>query len=247
MRIAALYDIHGNLPALEAVLDEVAHEGVDRIVVGGDVVPGPMPREALARLTGIGLPTAFIHGNGETDLLAELDGAESRVPEPFREAVRWSGTQLEDGQVRFMRTWPLTLRASVPEVGDVLFCHATPASDNEIFTRLTVEEDVARMIAGTDADVVVCGHTHMQFDRTIGGVRVVNAGSIGMPFGERGAFWLTIGPDVRLRRTEYDLAEAARSIRATAYPGVDAFVDQNLLHPPSEARMLEVFGGGDAR
>ena len=247
MPIAALYDVHGNLPALEAVLDDMAREGVDRVVVGGDVVPGPMGREALSRLTEIALPTEFIHGNGETDLLAELDGVESRVPEPFREAVRWSGAQLEDEQVRFMRTWPSTLRVSVPGMGDVLFCHATPTSDAHVFTRLTPEEDVARLMEGASADVLVCGHTHMQFDRTVGDMRVVNAGSVGMPFGEPGAYWLLLGPDVRLRRTGYDLEKAACRIRATAYPGVDAFVDESLLHPPSEERMLEAFGRGGRR
>lgn len=247
MRIAALYDIHGNLPALEAVLDDMAREDVDRVVVGGDVLPGPMPSETLARLVEIGLPTDFIHGNGETDTLAELDGVPSRVPEAFREAVRWSGSRLDAEGVRLVRRWPATVRASVSGVGDVLFCHATPESDTEIFTRLTPEKDVAPFFAGVDVDLIVCGHTHMQFDRTVGGVRVVNAGSVGMPFGEPGAYWLLIGPGVHLRRTDYDLEGAARRIGATSYPGVDAFVQDNLLHPPTETRMLEVFGGGGAR
>jgi diadenosine tetraphosphatase ApaH/serine/threonine PP2A family protein phosphatase len=134
----------------------------------------------------------------------------------------------------------------IPGLGDVLFCHATPTSDTELFTRLTPDEEVTRLLDGTEADLLVCGHTHMQFDRRVGEVRVVNAGSVGMPFGETGAFWLLLGPDVRLRRTRYDLEEAARRMRATAYPGVGAFVDQSVLNPPTEARMLEAFGGGRA-
>ena len=243
MRIAALYDIHGNLPALEAVLDEMAHEGVDRVVVGGDVLPGPMARDTLARLTGLDLPIDFLHGNGEVDALAELDGIPSRVPEAFREAVRWSGRELEPEQVDFVRGWPPTVRATVAGLGEVLFCHATPHSDTEIFTRATPEEDVAHLVAGARADVVVCGHTHMQFDRAVGGTRVVNAGSVGMPFGEPGAYWLLLGPDVRLRRTRYDLEGAAERMRATAFPGADAFVEQNVLRPPTEERMLGAFGG----
>jgi len=243
MRIAALYDIHGNLPALDAVLAEVAREEVDRIVVGGDVLPGPMPAAALTRLAGLDVPVAFIHGNGEADALAELDGRPSRVPEAFREAVRWSAAALTEEQVDFVRTWPLTLRMPVPGLGLVLFCHATPGSDTEIFTRVTPEEEVAPLLEGTEADLVVCGHTHMQFDRIVAGTRIVNAGSVGMPFGEPGAYWLLLGGEVGLRRTAYDTDAAARRMRATTYPGVDTFVVRNVLHPPSEARMLDAFGG----
>jgi hypothetical protein len=75
MRVAALYDIHGNLPALEAVLQDVRQADVDQIVVGGDVVPGPMPRETLGRLLDLGLPTHFIYGNGELAILAQMEGA----------------------------------------------------------------------------------------------------------------------------------------------------------------------------
>ena len=89
-------------------------------------------------------------------------------------------------------------------------------------------------------EVVVCGHTHMQFDRQMGRTRVVNAGSVGEPYGEPGAHWLLLGPDIQLRQTPYDLALAAERIVATAYPGVHAFV-QGMLHPPSEGEMLELF------
>ena len=86
--------------------------------------------------------------------------------------------------------------------------------------------------------MVVCGRTHMQFDRTIGRTRVVNAGSVGMPFGKPGAYWLLLGPDVELRHTRYDLAKAAKRIRATSYPQAQEFADHNVLQPPSEKEML---------
>jgi hypothetical protein len=95
--------------------------------------------------------------------------------------------------------------------------------------------------------VVICGHTHMQFDRTIGSVRVMNAGSVGMPFGESGADWLLLGPDVQLRRTPYDLTKAAERIRETNYPQADDFAARNVLQPPSEGEMLEVFGRAELR
>src|SRR5262245_3457423 len=98
MRVAALYDIHGNLPALDAVLDEIAEASVDRVVIGGDVVPGPMPSETLERLRQVDLPIAFIFGNGELAVLAECAGKDSGVPAPYREATRWNAEQLEPSQ-----------------------------------------------------------------------------------------------------------------------------------------------------
>jgi predicted phosphodiesterase len=100
----------------------------------------------------------------------------------------------------------------------VLFCHATPRNENECFTRLTAEDRLLPIFQGLDVSVVICGHTHMQFDRMVGAVRVVNAGSVGMPFGEPGADWLLLGPGVQLRHTCYDLPAAARRILATPYP-----------------------------
>lgn len=248
MRIAAIYDVHGNLPALEAVLDEIRRAGVDRVVVGGDVVPGPMPRETLSRLLDLDLPVDFIRGNGEVAVLqARAGGEPEAVPEPAREAVRWVARRLGDEEERTLASWPLTVRLEVPGLGEVLFCHATPRNETEIFTRLTPEERLLPVFAGVGASVVVCGHTHMPFDRTVGGVRVVNAGSVGMPFGEPGADWLLLGPEVEHRHTLYDLAAAAGTIRATDYPQAEPFAARNVLHPPSEAEMLEALSRGELR
>ena len=242
MRVAAIYDVHGNLPALEAVLDDVRSAAVDHVVVGGDVFPGPMPREALARLRDLDIPVQFIRGNGDRVVLAQMGGTEpSEVPEPFREVVRWVAQQLDPEDERLVASWPATLRVEIPELGEVLFCHATPRSDTEIFTRLTPEDRLLPLFQGLGVSLVVCGHTHMQFDRTIGRVRVVNAGSVGMPFGEPGAYWLLLGPDVQLRRTYYDLTKAAERIRGTSYPQAHDFAAHNVLQPQSEATMLESF------
>jgi hypothetical protein len=123
----------------------------------------------------------------------------------------------------------------------VLFCHATPRSDTELFTRLTPEERLVPAFEGLDVALVVCGHTHMQFDRTIGTTRVHNAGSVGMPYGEPGAYWLLLGPTVQCRRTDYDRKQAAARIRATGYPQAEDFAENNVLGLPSEAEALEVF------
>lgn len=241
-RVAAIYDIHGNLPALEAVLEEVRQAGVDQVVVGGDVVPGPMPRETLARLLDLGIPVQLIHGNGDREVLAARHGTETAtLPEQAREAIRWTAQQLEPEHERWMASWPPTLRLEIRGLGPVLFCHATPRNDTEIFTRVTAEDRLLPVFEGLDVPVIVCGHTHMQFDRKIGRVRVVNAGSVGMPFGKPGADWLLLGPDVELRHTPYDLAKAAERIGGTSYPQARDFAERYVLQPPSEGEMLEVF------
>jgi predicted phosphodiesterase len=227
MRFAALYDIHGNLPALEAVLEEVREAEVDQIVVGGDVVPGPMPRETLAGLRDLKIPVRFIQGNGEVAVLAARAGTElGPLPEKAREVLRWTAEQLEPADERWLASWPQTLRLDIPGWGEVLVFHATPRSDTECFTRLTPEDVLLPIFGGLDVPLVLCGHTHMQFDRQIGGIRVVNAGSVGMP---------------------YDLARAAERIRATAYPQAEDFAAHNVLRPPSEAEMLAAFSKVELR
>jgi predicted phosphodiesterase len=253
MRIAALYDIHGNLPALEAVLADVREARADLIVVGGDVIPGPMPRETLALLLDLHLPVRYIYGNGELAVLAQI-GVEdpnavtywgttsgAPLPEPLRQVMRWTARQVHPDYDDVLRSWPKTLGMEIDELGDVLFCHGTPRSETEGFTRLTPEDLLLPVFQGLGASLVVCGHTHMQFDRMIGTVRVVNAGSVGMPFGEAGADWLLLGPGVELRHTSYDLVRAAERVRGTQYPQANDFAASSILNPPSEAAMLDVF------
>ncbi|HXZ39113.1 MAG TPA: metallophosphoesterase family protein [Terriglobales bacterium] len=248
MRVAALYDIHANLPALEAVLGDVRRAKVDRIVVGGDVLPGPMPRETLACLLALDIPVQFIHGNGEVAVLEQIAGKEpSKVPEQYRPIIAWTAQQLGSEHERLLRGWPKALSVEIPGLGEVLFCHATPRNENECFTRSTPEDRLLPVFDGLNVAVVVCGHTHMQFDRMVGKLRVVNAGSVGMPFGEPGADWLLLGPDVELRHTPYELAKAAERIRATSYPQAQEFATRNVLQAPSEAEMVEVFARAELR
>jgi putative phosphoesterase len=242
VRAAALYDIHGNLPALEAVLAEIASTGIDSVIIGGDVIPGPMPNETLARLLDLDLPIQFITGNGEIAVIAEMEGRDSGVPLPYRQSIKWNAAQLSSRDRELLKAWPETLSMQITGLGKVLFCHATPQNSNDIFTRLTPSDRLVSMLSGSGADVVICGHTHMQFDRTVDSIRVVNAGSVGMPFGEPGAYWLLVGPEIELRRTEYDLEEAAARIRRTQYPDAEAFAAQNILMSPSEEKMLRLFG-----
>jgi predicted phosphodiesterase len=236
-RVAALYDIHGNLPALEAVLRDVRAAGVEHLVIGGDVLPGPMPGELLARLLDLDIPVQFIQGNGDREVIAPT-GA---VPEAYLSSMRWNAEQLNAEDLHRIAGWPLTQRVRIDSIGEVLFCHATPRNDVEIFTRLTSDTPLLPIFGALGVPLAVCGHTHMQFDRMIGTVRVVNAGSVGMPFGEPGAYWLLLGPDVQLRRTPYDLQAAAERIRATNYPTAGEFAARYVLQPPSEHDMLAAF------
>ena len=247
MRVAAIYDIHGNLPALEAVIEDVRRQGVNQIVIGGDVVPGPMPRETLACLLELDIPVQFIQGNGEVAVLAQRAGTDSGVPAQFRESVRWNAKQLEAEEEQLLTAWPDTVRLEIGGLGEVFFCHATPRSKTEIFIRTTPQERVLPAFAGVGQPMVICGHTHMQFDRTIGNLRVINAGSAGMPFGKPGAYWLLLAGDVELRRTPYDLASAAQRIQETNYPQANEFAARNVLQPPTEAQMLEAFAKVELR
>jgi predicted phosphodiesterase len=259
MRVAAICDIHGNLPALEAVLQDIRQAHVDQIVVGGDVVPGPMPRETLARLLDLDIPVQCVYGNGELAVLAQMAATDpdtvtywgttsgAPLPEPLREVVRWTAQQLHPEYERPLASWPKTLSLEIGGLGTVLFCHATPRNETEIFTRLTAEERLLPVFEGLNVSVVVCGHTHMQFDRMIGRIRVVNAGSVGMPFGEPGADWLLLGPDVQLQHTDYDLTEAAARIRGTRYPQAEDVAAHYVLQPPSEREMLDVFGKAELK
>jgi predicted phosphodiesterase len=242
MRIAALYDIHGNFPALEAVLADVTHAGADRIVVGGDVLPGPMPRETLARLQSVDVPIDFLCGNGDRETLEESPERPSRIPESGRRQLRWCRAQLDEAQAAAIAAWPPHVRLDLDGLGSVLFCHATPRSDEEIVTHLMPEALVRPILEGA-ADLVVCGHIHVQFDMMVGRTRVVNAGSIGMPFEKPGAYWLLLDSGrVELRRTEYDLQAAAAAVRRTEFPDAEPFASISILQPPDMLQALTQFG-----
>ncbi|HKG92083.1 MAG TPA: metallophosphoesterase family protein [Gemmatimonadaceae bacterium] len=242
-RVAALYDIHGNLPALEAAMAAVEAAGADTIVVGGDVVLGPMPRETLERLLALGPRARFIRGNCDRLVVDAFDGRPlpPRLPPAVREPIAWTAAQLDRTHRDALAGFPETLALGVDGLGEVLFCHATPRSDEEIYTVRTPAERVRPMLEGVMQRVVVCGHTHMQFDRTVDGVRLLNAGSVGMPYGRPGAYWLLLGPDAQPARTDYDLERAADLVRHTSYPQAAEFAERQLLRPQSEEEILRLF------
>ena len=208
--VAALYDIHGNLAALEAVLAEVPDDAT--ILVGGDICAGgEQPSETLTRLRGLGDRVVWLRGNADRELFPGEDGL---APPEFLEEAR---SKLSEEEIAFLHDLPPTQR-----IGDVLYCHASPRNDLDIFTERTPEERIAFLFDGLDAATVVCGHTHMQYERTVAGVRVVNAGSVGAPYEEEpGAYWLL---DLVHRRTPYDGAE----LKATREEAVAEFTERGL-------------------
>jgi len=227
VRVAALYDVHGNLPALEAVLDEVdAHA----ILVGGDVASGPFPRETLERLQGYGSRVHFLRGNA--DRVLDFDGANDG--EPWVRSRYWVAERLGEEHLAFLAGLPLDITLDVGGLGPVRFCHGAPGSDEQVITRVTSDERLRGLLAGIEESMVVCGHTHIQFDRVLDGIRVLNAGSVGAPYeGRRGAYWLEVGPDVSFRRTEYDVEAAVAAITASGYPNAERSIGYILDEDPA--------------
>jgi putative phosphoesterase len=224
VRIAALYDVHGNVHALEAVLAEIEGEGVDTIVFGGDIAAGPFPKETLELVRS--LDAVCIRGNAD-----QRNGKWGADPWVWEQLGEEAGEWLE----------------ALPEhavLGGVFFCHATPRSDKEIVTPATSDERLAEMLAGVEQELVVGGHTHMQQDRWVERRRFVNPGSVGRPYEDAtGAYWGIVGDEVDLRRTDYDLEAAAAATRASGHPLAGELAEENVLRVPSREEAIAAFGG----
>jgi predicted phosphodiesterase len=230
LRIAALADVHGNLPALEAVLTEVHAEAVDVVVFGGDLVWGPWPSECLQRAEALGDRALLLRGNCERLV---LEGASP--------AHAWARDRLSDAECSRIAAWPLTVTLDIDGLGPTLFCHATPRSDEEILTPESPEAAWREAYGAVRERMVVCGHTHLQSDEEHAGIRVVNPGSVGAPTIRPVAWWAMLGPEVELRTTAYDTA-ATISAASEIVPDVEGFAGW-LLDPPSyEARLGAIAG-----
>jgi predicted phosphodiesterase len=219
--VAVLCDVHGNLPALDAVLAELEAQPPDAVVIGGDVAAGPMPHEVLERLLGLPWTVHWVRGNADRCVVTAFDGEvpEHEREEPMWVADAWTAARLSPAGRDLLAGLPPLAELTVEGVGRVLFCHGTPYSDEERVTAVTPEPRLARILDGVTADLVVGGHTHRQFELRAGDRRMVNAGSVGRPYErEPGAYWLRLGPGVELRRTPYDAAAATAAFRALGYP-----------------------------
>ncbi len=245
MRVAVLSDIHGNLPALDAVLADVERVGVDAVVVNGDIADGPMPGETMDRLGSLGERVLWVRGNTDRWLVDAFDGGLSLpgLPtNPSAEWFAWAATRLDTAHRDLLADLPLTISLDIDGLGPVLFCHGTARDDNEFLLVDSPLRLFTDAFAGVEEELVVVGHTHMPFDRLADRRRVVNAGSVGLPYGHRGASWALLGPEVVLRQTAYDTAAATAAIRAAAsgFPALDDFT-ANVEHGSSDAEALAAF------
>src|SRR5687767_14541531 len=237
MNVLALYDIHGNVDALDAVLADSAAASPDVIVIGGDAVPGPFAAATLERIDALDTDVVWLRGNGEREV-AEAVGLR-RPPAEDLAALTASLTAEAIGAATAERlgALPTTLR-----VDGVLYCHASPRRDDEMLTRVSGEKRWARALAGVDAGLVVGGHTHQQDDRTVGAVRFVNAGSVGLPYeGDGAARWLWLRDGVpEPRRTAYDAAAAGARMLAAGWPDARS-VTAALIEPVEPIVVTRIF------
>jgi predicted phosphodiesterase len=206
--LAVLYDVHGNLPALEAVLEDAAAAGASRFVLGGDyALFGPWPAETVARLRS--LDAQWIRGNGERWIANPADAPDDEL---VQAAIRASRAELGEEEVAQLAALPESLT-----VHGARFVHGSPASDVRSFLPDPAPDEV-ELLAGVADDRLVFGHTHLQFQRRASrGIELVNPGSVGMPFdGDQRAGYALIGDDgdVECRRVIYDRVRAAAAVRA---------------------------------
>jgi predicted phosphodiesterase len=244
--VAVLSDIHGVLPVLEAVLMEPDVVAADLIVVTGDIAAGPMPNETLDLLIGLGSRCLLVRGNGDRELVETRRG----VPSTHAETV-WAANELRDDHVALLARLPHPVTLEVRGFGEVLFCHGTPESDVDV---VLVDTRVDRWLAALDAvpdavRTVVCGHTHTPYLRYVGGRVVVNAGSIGMPYGRPGGAWVLLrNGQIEMRHTSVDVdAVCERIVAESAYPDRVTWVDEYVRARNSDVDALRAFAPLDGR
>jgi predicted phosphodiesterase len=239
VNILGLYDIHGNIDALDAVLADPRAADPDVVVVGGDAVPGPFARATLDRLEALSGSVQWIRGNGEREVAAAVGGPAPADDDLAARTAAITAAEIGDDRARALGELPLTLG-----LDGVLFCHASPRRDDEMLTRLSPPERWSEALDGVDAALVVAGHTHQQDDRAVGGVRFVNAGSVGLPYeGDGAARWLWVADGVpELRHTAYDAAGAGARMLAAGWPD-ERSIGGALVEPVEPIVVTQIFEG----
>jgi putative phosphoesterase len=233
--VAVLGDVHGNAVALAAVLEEVRAQGIDLVVWMGDLSWGAEPAATLDLVRSLELPSRFVRGNAERALL-ELDDGTNEVTS---EREQWMLAAHSRDDVELAKSFEPFHSLPIDGLGATYFTHGSPRSDEELLTAGTPEERIAAATREIAERVLVTGHTHAQYDREVAGTRAINPGSVGMPYeGRPGAYWALLGPDVVLRRTEYDVEEAAARLRSSGLPDPEPLVEM-LLNPPEPAELIE--------
>jgi predicted phosphodiesterase len=216
MRVAVISDVHANLPALRAALADIRTAQPDAIVSCGDLAAGPLPDQAIDLLRSLDLPVHYVRGNCDRAMVEASDGG-GETAATYDDQLIWAGPRLTSGQRDFLNAFSAGLTLDIDGLGPVLFCHGSPRRDDEVILQTSSQQRLDAVLGGTAEHTIVCGHTHMQFDRQAARHRLINVGSVGMPYGDPGAYWALLGPDVSLRRTDYDLQAAANEIRETSH------------------------------
>ncbi len=227
-QVAVLSDVHGNSVALAAVLAEIERVEPDLIVFGGDFSWGPLPDETFELVQG--LNARFVRGNADR---AVLENKSETVKE------QWMQAHHTPEMRALLAGFEEHVVVEVDGLGSVRICHGSPRTDEECVTPETPEARVREFSEGVEERVIVTAHVHIQFDRILAGIRSVNAGSVGLPYeGRPGAYWALLGPDVEMRRTEYDVEAAVERFRATDFPGIDELAE-TMLTPPEPREVID--------
>jgi predicted phosphodiesterase len=223
VRVAALYDVHGNVAALEAVLRDVARENVDLVLFGGDLAWGPFPRETLDLARTVA-HAEFIRGNA--DEISKLDTTEARRV--------FVSARLGDDDCAWLESLPFSWSGD-----DTLYVHASPRDTETPYFAWSAPDVLAAALDGVTESRVVSGHVHMQSNVRVRDKEWTCAGSVGYPYEDSpGAYWtLLVDGTPEFRRTEYDLDATAAAIRGSGHPRADEYADM-LLRPmtPEEVR-----------
>ena len=236
-RVAVISDVHANVPALEAVLAEIAEARVDLVVSCGDLTWGAEPDRTVQLISALGARAVCVRGNGDRAVIELASGA--RKPERPREV--WMLAQHSAESVEFVSRFPFSVVVEIDGLGAVRFCHGSPRSDTELVTPRTSVERFGELMAGVEEDTLVTGHTHVQFAREVAGRRSVNPGSVGLPFSGATtgtAFWALLGPDVTLRQTPYDVSGALEAGPRLGDPAAET-IAALLTSPPDPHEMTE--------
>jgi putative phosphoesterase len=234
--VAVLSDVHANVPALRAVLAEPEVAAADLVVFNGDLTWGVDPDQTVRIVQGLGVRAVCVRGNSERFVRHIATG----VYTPANARQQWIPARHGTAALAFVGSFRFSVVVDIEGLGRVRFCHGSPRSDNEAVTPGTSEQRFRELTAGIDEQVLVTGHTHLQFDRTLAGIRSVNPGSVGLPYhdAEPGvAYWALLGPDVQLRQTRYDVRESVAAIEAAGDPGRDRIADL-LLRPPAPEEVI---------
>ncbi len=229
MKIAAIYDIHGNAHALEAVLKEIEKEQVDKVIVGGDLAWGPQPKRVIEQLYKKRNDFIFIMGNSDREIFEQYKKPQKVNNDMVSEINQWCIEELTKNQLEWLGSFKFA-----HSEGDILFVHGSPRHDIESIRIDTPENEVYEMVKNAHESVIVCGHTHIQFQRQIFSKVVINAGSVGLQSRAKGACWLLMDSNhYSLRVTKYDFAGAAADIILDGAPFKEEFAN-HVKNPPYE-------------